>query len=149
MIKMEVIGLKELQERFHEASDKFQKAAKVTMQASLDVLTESVPPYPTRYYSTGYKRTGTLGKTLGSSRLGGAKGKPEVYKVKEELSGFVSGEWGTNLDYAPFVIGEKEQAWMHRGVWWTVKTVARIAESKIRRLWEIFAEEIAEYLEGR
>jgi len=145
MIKMQIEGLDELEKRFSAAPGKYRKAAKKTMEGSLLVLTESVPPYPVR--ESDYIRTGTLGRRLGSSVTGAVSGQPDIFEIKEQGALFVSGEWGTNLEYAPYVIGENEQAWMHKDIWWTIKTVAERAQAKIQRLWEIFAEEIARYLD--
>ena len=146
MIRMEIIGLEELEQRFSKAPEKLDKALTKTMEASLLTLTESVPPYPVR--QSDYVRTVTLGRTLGSSVAGGkGDGNPDIFEVRNQGGAFISGEWGTRLNYAPHVIGENEQAWMHKGIWWTIKTVAERAASKIERIWNIFAEEVARYLD--
>ena len=80
MIRMEIIGLEELEQRFSKAPEKLDKALTKTMEASLLTLTESVPPYPVR--QSDYVRTGTLGRTLGSSVAGGkGDGKPDIFEV--------------------------------------------------------------------
>ena len=121
------------------------------MQGTLLKLWENVPPYPDQDSRppTDYERTGTLGRTLGISQDGVRQGQPDIYEVKPSGGGMVEGEFGTNLDYAPYVIGEREQAWMHEPYWWTIRDVADRALEGITRLWEITAEELARYLDGK
>lgn len=145
--KIEVRGLKEIIARFGKLPQKVQQALRVNMEASLHTLTENVPPYPEKSDSSTYRRTGTLGRTLGSSMEGGASGeKPSIFEVKSLGSG-VAGRWGTKTEYAPYVIGETEQAWMHKGRWWTVKVVAEKAKEKIVRIWNNVGDALARFLE--
>jgi hypothetical protein len=147
---IEIRGLKELIERMQKYPRELQESVGVTMDAAMLALHENVPPYPERDNS-GYDRTGTLGRTLGSSVSGGKSGKPDVYEVREMGSTW-EGHFGTNLEYAPHVIGppdaEPNQAWMHYR-WWTTDTVKEKAEPKIQSLFKVLAEKLAKWLEGK
>src|SRR5689334_22027280 len=105
-------GLTELIARMQAYPEKLAQAMRTTMDASLLVLWESVPPYPPQPDNSAYERTGTLGRTLGSGSGGGAGStEPEIYEVKAVGSaGGYEGHFGTNLDYAPYVIGDDTQA---------------------------------------
>lgn len=151
MSKLEITGLDELMYRMRQFPDRLAKVMDITMQGTLLKLWESVPPYPAQGSRppTDYVRTGTLGRTLGVSENGTRMGQPSIYEVKPMSGGMIEGEFGTNLDYAPYVIGENEQAWMHVPYWWTIMDVAKRALEGITRLWEITAEELAEYLDGK
>lgn len=148
-VKIVIEGLDELSARFAQFPDAFQRVMHKTMEASLLHLWGSVPEYPEPPGTSTYTRTGTLGRTLGSSEGGGRSGgKPDIYEVKQG-PGYTEGEFGTNLSYAPYVIGDNEQAWMHRGRWWTIATVAERAKDGIERLFQAAAEEMARWLDGR
>ena len=147
-IHLEVEGLDELREKFKEAPDRFANAITKATEGSLLVLNENVPPYPEANPDSTYVRTGTLGRTLGSSFGGGASGgQPDIYTVRQ-MGSEVVGEFGTNLEYAPYVIGEMEQVHQHQGRWWTIKTIAERATEKITRVFQIAAEELAKWLDA-
>lgn len=135
--------VKALSERFEQFPAVFQREAEPVMYASMEVLHENVPPYPTVPNPT---RTGTLGRTLGASMEGGALGRPQVFEVKQLGTGF-TGTFGTNLDYAPYVIGDDTQAWMHYR-WWTMKDIAQAATGKIIELWTSLMDDLAAWLKG-
>jgi hypothetical protein len=102
------------------------------MEESLRTLQESggylgYPPKPT---TSKYRRTGTLGKSLGMSG-----GKPTVYSMRGTGSE-MQGRYGTNLSYAKYVIDDNRQAYMHKNWWWTMKVLKDRAEDKIARLWD-------------
>jgi hypothetical protein len=145
---IEIRGLKELIERMQKYPRELQQSVGVTMDAAMLALHENVPPYPPPPGDSSYDRTGTLGRTLGSSEGGGRSGTPDVYEVREMGSTW-EGHFGTNLDYAPHVIGDDTQAWMHQGRWWTIKTVADKATDKINRMFGTLAEKLAKFLEGK
>jgi hypothetical protein len=147
-ISLEVEGLDELREKYKDAPERFRAGIFKATEGSLLVLHENVPPYPTAKPDSTYTRTGTLGRTLGSSFGGGASGgKPDIYEVRQQGSDVI-GEFGTRLVYAPYVIGEQEQAAQHRGRWWTIKTIAERAQAKIERVFQIAAEELAKWLDA-
>jgi len=145
--KIIVEGLDELERRFSKWPVKFRQALRTTVGASLLIFWENVPGYPQQSPETDYRRTGTLGRTLGSSMTGGkAGGKPDIYGIQES-SGYMAGEFGTRLNYAPYVIGETQQARMHRGRWWTIRTIAERSVSKITRAFVVMTEELAAWLD--
>lgn len=140
-VQLRVSGLEELRAKFRRAPRKFDDTLKSTMQASLLTLQENVPPYPAAKADSTYVRTGTLGRTLGA---GG--GKADIYTVKSQGNGMYSAEFGTRLKYAPYVIGEREQAWMHKSRWWTIRTIAERARPKIERLFGTAVKLLCEWL---
>jgi len=144
---IEIRGLKELQARMAKYPQKLEQELKRGMDASLLVLHEKVPPYPPPPADSTYRRTGTLGRSLGASLGGGKSGKPAIYETKKISSGY-EGRFGTNVEYAPYVIGENTQARVHRGRWWTLKKVAQDASKKIMQVWNGIAENLAQFLEG-
>lgn len=148
--RVEVHGLSELLSRMTKYPTELVKVGAVTMSASLNTLWENVPAYPAAPVDSTYRRTGTLGKSLGSSQGGGATGgSPSIYRVKQLGQGNFEGQFGTSLDYAPYVIGEGTQAEVHQGRWWTIATIAEKAADKINRLWEMAAKKLAQFLEGK
>ena len=102
---------------------------------------DSVPSYPV--YSSSYQRTGTLGRTLT------IVGDPEhIQDVKVIGHGVVEGQFGTRLEYAPFVIGDDTQA-KHMRHWWTMKTVKAKAEEGVKRIFEDMTKKLAGWIEGK
>lgn len=143
---VEVRGLDELINRMKMFPSKLKQIAEVGMQASLLVLWENVPPYPTVDNPV---RTGTLGRTLGSSETGGKSGSPpQIYQVKGMGSGMVEGRFGTNLEYAPHVIGDDAQAWMHYK-WWQMKDILAAAQDKIAKVWTGIAQKLSDFLDAK
>jgi hypothetical protein len=145
---IEIRGLKELIERMQKYPRELKESVGVTMDAAMLALHENVPPYAAEPDASTYDRTATLGRTLGSSEGGGRSGTPDVYEVREMGSTW-EGHFGTNLDYAPHVIGDDDQAWMHQGRWWIMKAIADKATDKINRMFETLAEKLAKFLEGK
>jgi hypothetical protein len=102
------------------------------MEKSMRVLWENVPPYPPKPEASKYRRTGTLGRSLGAE---GAK--PTVYSIKGSGAN-MAGTFGTNLSYAQYVIDPERQAYMHKGRWWTMNTIKEKSLDKINKIWETF-----------
>lgn len=141
-------GLDEVIQRMEQYPDELHKGMEAAMDATMLVLWENVPPYPPPPDNSSYRRTGTLGRTLGSSMSGGKSGgEPDIYEVRPIGSGF-EGRFGTRLEYAPYVIGDDTQAWMHYQ-WWTISTVAIRATAKITKLWQLLGEKMARFLDGK
>jgi hypothetical protein len=91
-----------------------------------------------------------LGRTLGSSEAGGASGgQPEIFTVRKLGGGNMEGRFGTHLSYAQYVIGEGTQARVHRGRWYTMKTIAQKSAEKINRIWQKVGDQLAAFLEGK
>lgn len=119
-----------------------------TMEASLLHVQQSVPSYPRPRPNQKYIRTGTLGRTLGVSQSGGPVGKAQINTVRKMGMAY-EGTFGSNLSYAPDVIGEGTQRPIHAGRWWTLKTVAKRAEKGIIRLHETAVQTLASWIDGR
>ena len=147
-VSFKVEGLEELQSRFKRWPEKFTARLGLVMRASLDVIWEHVPAYPSRPEKSTYIRQGLLGKSLGTDEQGNKVGTPDIYQVVNR-TGFHEASFGSKLDYAPYVIGEREQAWMHKGRWWTIKTVAEKALPKLTRIFNQMAEQMAGWLDGK
>ena len=141
-IKIETEGLNEVIQKMAKFPDRLNNEMNRTMRKSLDVLHENVPPYIAQVVPPEvYRRTGTLGRSLGTNYGGGKQGKPTVYSVTGTGKEIV-GEFGTNLSYAQHVVDPKRQAYMHkpgykgRPGWWTMDTIKQKAEAKIKQVWE-------------
>jgi hypothetical protein len=146
-VELIVEGLDEIRARFQKAPGVFDAALRDRVEMSLGVLHESVPPYPSKSPESRYTRTVMLGKSLGSGFQGGKAGAPDIYTVTKDGSGY-RGEFGTRLEYAPYVIDPDRQAWMHKGRWWTMKTLAERARAKIERLFQTMEQELARWLDN-
>lgn len=139
-------GLDELMRRFKDFPRKYSAAVKKTLQASLIILQGSAPGYPSPRSGSRYRRTGTLGGSLGISERGARMGTPEIFEVRK-AGGFQEARYGTRLKYAQHVVGEN-QAWMHQGRWWTVPgDVLRRAMPKIASAFKVLTERLAAYLD--
>lgn len=151
-VNITIDGLEELQKRMAQWPNKFNAVIRKTLQASLLTIWQRVGEkgYPKQPTESKYRRTGTLGRSLGTSEQGGLSGKPDVYRVKKE-GGWQSATFGTRLGYAPYVIGDKtsEQAQVHAGRWWTIPEIAEEVTDKIKRLFEIAAETMVRFLDGK
>ena len=147
-IQIEVKGLKELRARFAKMPSKYNAAMRKTMEASLFVLQENVPPYPPPPSGSTYRRTGTVGRSLGVGMAGRPVGQPDIKKVTGRVGSNFVGTFGTRLNYAPYVIGEREQARAHKGRWWTMLTIAKNATPKIIQVFEALTVELARFLDS-
>jgi len=137
--------LPELVKKMEQYPDKLNQGMNTAMQATLLVMTESIPAYPPPPDTSDYRRTGTLGRTLGSSAAGGKGGQAEIYSVQQIGASF-EGHFGTNLEYAPYVIGDADQA-RHMAHWWTLSKVAADANEKITRVWQALADAMKKFIE--
>ena len=147
---VEVEGMDELQARLSAFPGVYEKVEQKTLIAAVLTLHENVPPYPPQPIGAKYRRTGTLGRTLGSSAMGGAGGTPDVLEIRVG-SGGSQARFGTRLKYAPHVIGWRatQQAEYFKQYWWSMDKILGKSVGKIRRLFQIMAEELAAFLEGR
>lgn len=145
---IEIRGLNELLARMSAYPQELIKTVAVGMSASLNILWENVPPYPSPPQDSRYRRTGTLGRSLGSDQSGGAAGSPSVYSIRQLGQGNFEGTFGTNLEYAPYVIGDTMQA-AQNSHWWRMRNIAEKAAGKINALWDSVAEKLAAFLEGK
>lgn len=151
-IDVKIEGLTENIQKMSAFPRELEASTRITMNASLTVIHENVPPYPTR--PSDYVRTGTLGRSLGSSMTGGKGGYPDIYETKI-MGSESTGRFGTRLEYAGYVIGPdngaigERQAWMHKGIWWQMKTIKEASQTKIVGLWKIMSDKLAVFLKGK
>ncbi len=131
-VTFQIQGLDAVIKKFGTLPKNISSTMRKLMDKSLRVLWENVPPYPPKPETSKYIRTGMLGHSLGS---GG--GKPTVYSVKGTGADIV-GTFGTKLSYAKYVVDPERQAYMHKGRWWTMKTILDNSEGKIKAIWDTF-----------
>ena len=131
----------DLPQRMMRYPDEMRREMDKTMKQSLAHVQGSVPSYPSPPSGSSYIRTGTLGRSIGIG------GKAEIYEVKAFGRGYEA-RLGTRLSYARYVIGGQTQAWMHKGRWWTTKTVADKAKPGIMRLFDALSRRLVAFLEG-
>jgi len=137
-------GLDEIRERMKRFPDKYRTVMHKTMDRVLLHIAESVPEYPPPPPDSDYRRTEQLGRSLGAG-----SGKADIYEVKEMGEGMAA-EFGTNLEYAHYVIGDydTEQAWMHRGRWWTLpQDVLNRSMEGITEAFQELADKLAAWLD--
>jgi len=131
-VTIKIDGLAEALRRFETIPAKVNSTMRSLMDKSMRVLWENVPPYPPKPEGSKYIRTGLLGKSIGAS---GAK--PTIYSITGTGADIV-GAFGTKLSYAKYVIDPDRQAYMHKGRWWTMKTILDNSEGKIKAIWDTF-----------
>ena len=148
-VSLRIEGLEEIQERMRAFPQKYKKALSTTLDASLLKIWELVPPYPSKPADAKHDRTGQLGQSLGSSESGGRAGnKPTIYRKKVQgLSKFDMAEFGTNKEYAPFVLGEDRAE--HMDHWWKMSSLADKARKPVLGLFQKMAEVLARWLDGK
>jgi len=149
IISVEQRGMKEILTAMQHFPKELKKVSQIGMNASMLVLWENVPSYPSQPEGSTYDRTGTLGRTLGSSESGGkGGGKPDVYTVKSlgAMSGY-EGNFGTNLNYAEYVIGEGQAK--QNAHWWHLTDIIPKAEPKITKIWEGIMQKLAAFLNAK
>lgn len=145
-VRLEIDGIEPLRERMKAFPRKFNALIIETLKTALIDLQGSVPPYPAQKEDSAYRRTGTLGRTLGASQYGKPEGKPDIFEIRQEGDKKFTGYFGTRLGYAPHVIGFKTQSGVHKGRWWTIMTVAKRAAPKIQKRFQAMAERLAKWL---
>jgi len=134
-IKIDIQGLDRAIEKMKKIPGLLNANMKDNMELSLLELWSAVRPYPPKPARSSYVRTGTLGKSLGSSMGGGKSGpKPSVYEVQGGGDS-VRGVYGSNLSYAKYVVDPDRQAYMHKGRWWTMDSIKNDALPKIKKHW--------------
>lgn len=99
----------------------------------------AVVRYPPPKELPTYTRTFTLARAL---QVGGPGNVLRLLRRPRSLVG----EFGASLGYAPLVIGQGRQAWMHRGRWWTLEEkFVKFAPQIEKRL----GERMTEYIGAR
>ena len=149
-MKVVIEGLEEIRRRFARFPDKYHAVMRTTMSAVLLKVWENVPEYPRPPANSTYIRTGQLGRSLGSNEAGGKSGsvEPSIYEVKRGASGMWEASFGTNLEYAQYVIGERQSA--HMTHWWTMhKTLLNKVKDPIIKLFQIARDEMVRWLNNQ
>lgn len=133
----------DLIQRMHRYPDRLKVEMEKTTTQALAHTQGSVPSYPPARPSSSYVRTGTLGRTIG---LGG---RADIYEVRPLSGAGYEATLGTNVEYAPPVIGDGSQwAFFKARGWWTMMTVLERAKPGIERLYEAMARRMVEFLGG-
>jgi hypothetical protein len=139
----------DLIQRFEKYPQQLDAVMHKTAEASMLHVQGSVPPYPPPPSTSTYQRTGQLGRSLGVGMGGGVAGQPSVRLIKKLGAGSYEATFGTNLEYAPAVIGTESQKQPFKKYWWTMRTVARQAMDGVVKLYDTATRELAKWLEGR
>lgn len=142
---IEIRGDREIIAKYDGIAKDLPDKMKKTMIRSVIYVQGEIPSYPSPPAGSSYRRTGTLGRLLtafpghsGPRNIGGGggdNGGTPLSRV-EPLGGGVQGVVGARLKYIPFVVDDKEQAWMHTGRWWTLQKVLRDSRAGLQRLWK-------------
>lgn len=148
---IEYKGFDELERRFSAYPMEYYQVMVKTVGASLLTLQENIPPYPPKPTNSNYRRTGTLGRSLGVAETGGRIGMPQIYSVKRAGSGMgITGRLGTRLHYASRVIGARgQQSAFFAQYWWQLEQTIGKAYGKILGLFKTAASSLASFLEGK
>lgn len=104
---IEAPNLKEIRRRFEQRSANIKPEMFRATQEAVDFVWGKLGEYPPPPPNSPYRRTGELGRS--------------IYGEVRTLNSGPVGVIGTNLKYAPYVIDQKNQAWMHKGRWWTIQ----------------------------
>lgn len=133
--------------RFERYPKELEKEMRFTLDQSLHHVWGSVPAYPQQRANSSYRRTGTLGRTLGISMQGGQSGKAEIFTIKSIGSSKYEARFGTRLHYAPQVIGTQTQKALFKSLrWWTMEDIRKKAEPGIVKLFNLMAERLVKFL---
>jgi len=152
MARIEILGADELLSRTAAYPSKFRAAMNKAGELSLYKIWEFIPEYPDQLPDNTYERTGTTGRTLGVDMDGNQLGQqPEIWEVKTGGTGMMEASFGTNLEYAPHVIGEDQQSQgARRQHWWTLDgTVFKRVLEPIAKIFAQVMEQLARWLDGQ
>ena len=154
MKQIEVHGLEELQMRMQQFPLEYTKTmAKTTVTAMLVLQEQLGKPqfrYPPKPTGSSYDRTGTLGRSIGITESGARIGTPSIWKVRRVGGYNFQGHFGTNLNYAPRVIGSRgQQSEFFAQYWWRLEQIIGPSYRKIVQVYEAAAAWMARVLEGR
>jgi hypothetical protein len=128
---IEIRGLKELQANLDRQARELSRQVTKIMDRAVKYAHSQVPKYPSPPDGSSYTRTGQLGRSIHT----------EVRGIGADTVGVI----GTATVYAPWVIDEEHQAWMHKGRWYTLQSVVRKSMDGIMK---IFNDEISKLLGG-
>lgn len=120
---IKIVGLDELIKKFKHIDGNMKPMLNKTMKEAVLYVHSTVPPYPSPPAGSTYTRTDVLGGSITT----------EVKSLGAEVVGLI----GTPIIYGPYVISEDDQAWMHKGRWWTLQQVVRDASNEILGFFQI------------
>lgn len=139
----------DLIQRFNNYPRQLDAAMQKTAEAAILHIQGSVPAYPPPPSTSTYARTGQLGRSLGAGMSGGIAGQPSIRLIKKLGQGSYEATFGTNLDYAPQVIGTDSQKKPFKSYWWTMRVVGQKAMAGVLKLYQTATDELAKWLDGR
>jgi hypothetical protein len=144
------VGLDETVAKYGRIEGELPDELKRLMTKSIVYAQGEIPPYPAPTGS-GYRRTGTLGRTVtafpgvtGGRNLGGGGGGTGGQPLTrvESIAGGVRGVVGGRLEYLPTVVGEGTQAAPFVGRWWTLQKVIVGAKDGIVKIFRAGIQEL-------
>ncbi len=147
---IEIRGFDEIRKRFAQYPEIYNNVMTKMMNSVGIVFEEFIPSYPPEPPESTYTRTGKLGQSLGSSEGGGrGSGQASVFEVTQSHR-YHQLRFGTNLDYAQYVIGPPgTQAQQHEGRWWRLEDIPERAKEKLTALVNATGRELVRFLNGR
>ena len=128
-LSIHINGGKKVQDQLDKGT-KLSRALGPAMKHAVLYAQSEIPAYPPASLDSSYRRTGTLGRSV-TSMQGQA---PGALSRVESLGSHTVGYLGTNVTYAPWVIDDNRQAYMHRGRWWTLQKVVQKAKPGIIKI---------------
>lgn len=131
MFNIQQRGAEAVDAKLAKLRNKDRELESAARQAVLYVQSQ-VPPYPAPPATSDYRRTGLLGRSL--TGFGSSAG-PALSRV-ESIGGKPAGIVGSAVEYAPGIIDEERQEWMHQGRWWTLQEVVRKSRDGIVRIYQ-------------
>lgn len=121
MIHVDVRGLREVIAKYQGVSKRFNKEVEFITNKVVGFVIGKTPPYPPEPSNSTYDRTGRLGRSV--RELQGSN--PDALSRTEVRPFGAVGFIGTRVESSPYVIDEQNQAWMHRGRWWTLQNFVK------------------------
>lgn len=138
-IQIRIHGDKQLSNKLGQFQSGFQQMALEAGGKAVTFVHSQIPDYPAPPPLSTYIRTLTLFRTITSFAGAVADAISRVEPVFGGIRAFV----GTILSYAHWVIDEDDQAFMHRGRWWTLQGVVRESRQGIV---DVFGQAVREYV---
>jgi len=122
-------GSKKVEQKIQHGVN-LKQAIKPAMLKGVLYVHSQVPAYPSASPESNYTRTGNLGRSVTTMQGQVAGALSRVESLGSGAVGFI----GSNMAYAPYVIDENRQAWMHKGRWWTLQSVVNKARSGVIKI---------------
>ena len=138
-IQIRIRGVAELDKKLGAFSSGLQLVVEDASRKAVTYVWSEIPDYPAQPLGSTYQRTLTLGRTI-SAWAGVMR---DALSRIEPAFGMVKAFLGTALNYAHWVIDEDDQAWMHKGRWWTLQGVVRGARDGIA---QVYATALRDYV---